>query len=155
MSTQSNPTGSGPAPLNANGGVEFLLSKRRKALLRPPRNLEEILQMALAAWRKVASKVSVSGASPEALEAMLLRVRQTRMAEQEVALHLTAAKDARRVATDRAYRKLLALSAASRREGRTEPEVEAAFAPLWRAIAELHRKAGVPAEPEKPLNEAA
>lgn len=150
MTPQSNPVGNAPPPVNGSGGADFLLSKRRKALLRPPRNLEEILQMALAAWRKVGSKVSVSGATPEALDGMLLRVRQTRLAEQEMTLQLTGVKDARRVATDRAYRKLLALSAASRREGRTEPEVEAAFSPLWRAIAEFHRKFVVTGEPAQP-----
>ena len=52
------------------------------------------------------------------------------------------ARDARRSATDKTFRKLLDLNASSRREARTDAEVEAVFSPLWKAVAAFTRRVG-------------
>ena len=87
-------------------GSPFILAKHRRSLLRAPRNLEEVTEMGVAAWKKVISKVQVSGATPETIAAMLAQVRDLQVKEQDLVVQLRAAKDARRAASDKTYREL-------------------------------------------------
>lgn len=115
-------------PTTTNGG-SFILPKQRRSLLRPPMLLEEITLAAVRAWEKVPSKVRLNGATPQSLAAMVAQVRDLKSKERDELLALTAIEDARRVAADKTYRKLLDLSAVSQREAHSDPEVAAVFAP--------------------------